>query len=129
MSITLFPRALVYDIHQHTIHEHGGAPGVRNEGAIDSALARPENLLAYEDPTLFQLAAAYAYGLSQNHGFVDGNKRVAAVVSTAFLQMNGYRLDVTLREFERVFLALAAGEFSELQLTEWFEENCLPEEA
>lgn len=72
-----------------------------------------------------RLAAAYAFGLSKNHGFVDGNKRVAAIVSTAFLILNGQRLDVTQREFEATFLKLAAGALTEEALADWFDANLM----
>ena len=129
MGFTLIPRALVFEAHRRTLAEHGGAQGIRNEGLIDSALSKPANLIAYGSPARHDLAASYAFGLARNHGFVDGNKRVAAVVSSAFVLLNGTRLDVTQREFERIFVAVAAGEMTEQDLAAWFERNCVSEDA
>jgi death on curing protein len=84
--------AAVHAIHDRQLAEHGGLPGVRDFGAIESALARPQNLAAYGEPDAADLAAAYAYGLARNHGFADGNKRTAWVVARVFLADNGYRL-------------------------------------
>jgi death-on-curing protein len=112
--------------HDAQISEHGGAPGLREEGGLRSALARPENLAAYGDPDLFELAAAYAGGIARNHPFVDGNKRTAFVVSVAFLDLNGQELKASEAEAAVVFLRLAAGEFSEAELAEWFRRNASP---
>jgi death-on-curing protein len=112
--------------HEEQISEHGGAAGLRDEGGLRSALARPENLAAYGEPDLFDLAAAYARGISQNHPFVDGNKRTAFVVATSFLDLNGQELKAEEAEAAMVFLRLAAGEFSETDLAEWFRHNSDP---
>jgi death-on-curing protein len=118
--------ATVLIFHEAQITEHGGAAGLRDEGGLRSALARPENLAAYGEPDLFDLAAAYARGISQNHPFIDGNKRTAFVVSAAFLDMNGQELNASEAEAAIVFLRLAAGEFSESELAEWFRRNTTP---
>jgi death-on-curing protein len=112
--------------HDAQISEHGGASGLRDEGALMSALARAENLLAYGEPDIFDLAAAYAKGIAQNHPFVDGNKRTAFVVSAAFLDLNGQELTASEAEAAVIFLRLAAGEFSEPELAEWFRRNTRP---
>jgi death on curing protein len=112
--------------HDAQIAEHGGAAGLRDEGGLHSALARPENLAAYGEPDIFDLAAAYARGISQNHPFVDGNKRTAFVVSVAFLDLNGQEVNASEAEAAVVFLRLAAGEFSEAELAEWFRQNTTP---
>jgi death-on-curing protein len=112
--------------HEAQITEHGGAAGLRDEGGPRSALARPENLAGYGEPDLFDLAAAYARGISQNHPFVDGNKRTAFVVSAAFLDLNGQELNASEAEAAVIFLRLAAGEFSEAELAEWFRRNTTP---
>jgi death-on-curing protein len=112
--------------HEEQIGEHGGASGLRNEGGLRSALARPENLAAYGKPDLFDLAAAYASGISQNHPFVDGNKRTAFLVAVAFLDLNGQELKAAEAEAAVVFLRLAAGDFSEAELADWFRRNCDP---
>jgi death-on-curing protein len=116
-----YQTALIY--HDLQIEEHGGAHGVRGEGAVQSALARPENLAAYGEPDLFDLAAAYAHGIVQNHPFVDGNKRTGFVVAVSFLDLNGRALEVDEAEAAVIFLRLAAGELSEPDLAAWFRRN------
>jgi death-on-curing protein len=106
--------------HAEQLAEHGGGEGVRDLALLDSAMARPRNLAAYGKPDAAALAAAYAYGIARNHPFVDGNKRAAAVVSETFLALNGYRLAASDAELVVAFLALAAGELSEEELTGWF---------
>ena len=86
-------------------------------------MARPENLAAYGNPDVAQLAAAYAYGIARNHPFIDGNKRTAAVVSETFVILNGYGLTATDAELVVAFLALAAGELSEEELATWFRDH------
>ncbi len=107
-------------IHNEQIARHGGGTGVRDQSLLQSALARPQNLLAYGKPDLAALAAAYAYGIARNHPFVDGNKRTAAVVSGIFLLLNVHWLDANDAEIVVAFLALAAGELSEEELADWF---------
>lgn len=116
------PRA-VLAMHAAQIAEHGGGEGVRDEGLLDSALNRPVNLLAYGEPDLSDLAAAYAFGIARNHPFVDGNKRTAFVVSATFLALNGQRLTATERDVVETFLALAAGALAEDALAQWFRSN------
>lgn len=111
------------EAHREQLIEHGGGVGVRDTGLLDSAMARPQNLAVYGRPGAAALAAAYAYGIARNHPFVDGNKRTAAVVSETFLMLNGYRLDATDAEVVVGFLALAAGELSEDELTAWFQSH------
>jgi death-on-curing protein len=111
--------------HDLELAAHGGMEGVRDAGMLDSALARPKNLLAYANsaPSLCALAAAYAFGISSNHPFVDGNKRTALVVSFAFLEVNGLEVIASQEDAYLAFLGLAAGEISEEQLARWFEAN------
>ncbi|TZG29604.1 type II toxin-antitoxin system death-on-curing family toxin [Sphingomonas montanisoli] len=109
--------------HAEQLAEHGGGEGVRDDGLLESAMARAPNLAAYGDPDVAALAAAYAYGIARNHPFVDGNKRTAAVVSETFLMLNGYTLAATDAELVVAFLALAAGELSEEALADWFREH------
>ena len=106
--------------HAEQLAEHGGGEGVRDAGALDSAMMRPRNLALYEGPDAAALAAAYAFGIAPNHPFVDGNKRTAAVVSETFLVLNGHALEATDAELVVAFLALAAGELSEDELADWF---------
>lgn len=106
--------------HAEQLAEHGGGEGVRDRGALESALARPLNLAAYGNPDAASLAAAYAFGIARNHPFVDGNKRTAAVVSLTFLWLNGCSFAGTPAEVVVAFLALAAGELSEEEMADWF---------
>ncbi|MES2000827.1 MAG: type II toxin-antitoxin system death-on-curing family toxin [Pseudomonadota bacterium] len=109
--------------HSEQLAEHGGGEGVRDEGLLKSAMARPQNLAAYGNPDPAALAAAYAYGIARNHPFVDGNKRTAAVVSETFLILNGHCLNASDAELVVAFLALAAGELSEAELADWFRQR------
>lgn len=114
---------IVYAIHDRQLSEHGGGQGVRDAGAIESALARPRNLAAYGAPDAAALAAAYAYGLARNHGFVDGNKRMAWIAARLFLADHGYGLRFDKAEAVRIVTALAAGTVSEEALAAWFRER------
>ena len=107
-------------VHAEQLAEHGGAAGLRDAGALASAMDRARNLAAYGEPDVAALAAAYAFGIARNHPFTDGNKRSAAVISETFLTLNGHSLDVRDAELVVVFLALAAGELSEHELADWF---------
>ena len=111
----------VIAIHQRQVSEHGGIEGLRDEGLLSSALARPQNLLAYAQPRpdLAALAAAYAYGIAHDHPFVDGNKRTALVAARTFLLLNGVNLEASQDEKYRTFLQLAAGTLTEDQLADW----------
>ncbi len=112
--------SLVYAIHDRQLAEHGGPDGIRDRGGIESALARPQNLVNYGAPDAASLAAAYACGLLRNHGFVDGNKRTAWIVARLFLADNGYRLRYDKLEAVRVVETAAAGSLSEEELAAWF---------
>lgn len=109
--------------HAEQLAEHGGAEGVRDDGLLESAFARPRNLADYGDPDAAALAAAYAYGIARNHPFVDGNKRTAAVVSETFLVLNGHEVTATDAELVVAFLELAAGHLTEEELTDWFRQH------
>jgi death-on-curing protein len=108
-------------IHHRQIAEHGGSEGLRDEGLLSSALARPQNLLSYSEsrPDLASLAAAYAYGIARNHPFIDGNKRTALVAARTFLLLNGVDLNATQDEKYLTFLNLAEGGISEEELADW----------
>ncbi|MHA0319561.1 type II toxin-antitoxin system death-on-curing family toxin [Sphingomonas melonis] len=106
--------------HEEQLAEHGGAAGIRDQSMLESALARPHNLIAYGEPDIADLAASYAFGIARNHPFVDGNKRTALVVSETFLMLNGCTLTATDAEVVVAFLALAAGELSVDELADWF---------
>jgi death-on-curing protein len=114
------PLDAVLAIHDEQISEHGGIRGVRDLAAVDSALARPRNLLAYGNPDAAALAAAYAFGLSSNHGLLDGNKRTAYVVAETFLDLNGYGMDAPDEAVVSTMLAVASGAMPEEQLAKWF---------
>jgi len=111
----------VIAIHHRQISEHGGSEGLRDEGLLASALARPQNLLAYAQPRpdLAALAAAYAYGIARDHPFVDGNKRTALVAARTFLLLNGHNLEASQDEKYLTFLQLAEATLAEEQLTDW----------
>jgi death on curing protein len=111
-------------LHSESIAEHGGADGLRDEGLFESALARPQNLLAYEGVTEpARLAASYAFGLAKNHAFVDGNKRIAFIAAALFLRLNGFRLVAEQAEATLVMLSVASGAFSENELAEWIRKH------
>lgn len=111
----------VYVIHKRQIAEHGGGDGLRDEGLLLSALARPQNLLAYSEdtPDISSLAASYGFGIAKNHPFVDGNKRTALVVARTFLLLNGFSLNASQEEKYLTFLKLAEGNLSEEELAAW----------
>jgi death-on-curing protein len=110
---------VVLAIHDVQLAEHGGQAGVRDRGLLESALARPQNQFAYGEHALPRLAASYAFGISRNHPFLDGNKRTSLVVAELFLDLNGLELTATDAECVTTFLKLAAGELTEEQLTDW----------
>jgi death-on-curing protein len=111
--------------HDFELAAHGGSAGIRDAGLLESVLARPKNIWAYADspPSLAPLAAAYAFGISSNHPFVDGNKRTALMVSFAFLDVNGSEVIATQEDAFLTILGLAAGEITQDQLAQWFERN------
>ena len=109
--------------HAEQLAEHGGGEGVRDAGALESAMTRPRNLALYEDPDAAELAAAYAFVIARNHPFVAGNKRTAAVVADTFLEFNGHSLDATDAELVVTILALAAGELTEEELADWLRDH------
>ena len=111
-------------IHQLQLAEHGGGSGIRDVGLLESALARPENIAAYEpDADVATLAAAYAFGIIKNHPFIDGNKRTGYVVMETFLVINGYQLTATPQDKYITFLNLAEGTFTEDDLAEWLRDR------
>jgi death-on-curing protein len=114
----------VLDHLEKSMAEHGGLSGIRDLGAVQSALARPRNLASYEDCNdLARLAAAYAYGIAKNHGFADGNKRTALVAADLFLILNGYELTSSPAENVLTVLGVADGSLSEQELTVWIRKN------
>ena len=118
-------RALLL-LHADSLAEHGGAAGLRDEGLLDSALARPLNLAAYGEPDFAALAASYGVGLAKNHAFVDGNKRAAFLAVGLFLALNGQRLVASQVEATTTKLALAGGSLDEAGLTDWIRRHTRP---
>ncbi|MER9318798.1 type II toxin-antitoxin system death-on-curing family toxin [Mesorhizobium sp. M0659] len=120
MSWEFLTRRAVEAMHAEQLRRHGGAQGLRDENALESALARAENKANYGDPSIEDLAAAYTFGIARNHAFVDGNKRTAIVAAGAFLIVNGHVLiadDGTLYEF---VMAVASGEIDEAGAAAFF---------
>jgi death on curing protein len=111
-------------LHDESLAEHGGAAGIREEGLLDSALKRPENLAHYGRPDVFELAACYGVALAKNHAFIDGNKRAAFLAIGLFLAMNGKRLVATQADATLTMLGVAAGSIDERSLTAWLRANC-----
>jgi death-on-curing protein len=109
--------------HERQLARFGGAAGMRDVGALESALSRPRNKWLYEDAGLPELAAAYAFGIARNHPFTDGNKRVAFLSMMAFLRLNGIRFAPPQQDATAIILALAAGDVSEESLTRWIVDN------
>jgi death on curing protein len=121
-------RALLL-LHADSLAEHGGAVGLRDEGLLDSALARPLNLVAYGAPDAAALAASYGVGLAKNHAFVDGNKRAAFLSVGLFLALNGLRLQVGEAEATVTMLGVAAGTLDEAAFAEWIRHHAVPRRA
>ena len=114
---------VIVAIHDEQIAEHGGSSGIRDAGLLSSALARPRNHVAYGEPSVFNLAAAYAYGVIQNHPFVDGNKRTGFLAAYVFLYLNGWELEAPETEAVAAALALATGEIDEAGFSDWLKDN------
>jgi death-on-curing protein len=119
-------KALVLALHERSVAEHGGRPGLRDEGLLDSALMRPRNLAAYGDPDLCTLAAAYLAAIVRNHPFLDGNKRTGFMAAYVFLADNGLRLTAPEAETARMVIALAAGELEDSAMADWLRRNAEP---
>ncbi|MGP9813874.1 type II toxin-antitoxin system death-on-curing family toxin [Rhodopseudomonas sp. NSM] len=127
MSEPVEPLWITYEqaiaMHARQLRRFGGAPGLRDEGMLRSALERPINKWRYESSDLAELAAAYAFGLAKNHAFVDGNKRIAFMALMVFLTKNGVAFDPAPAHATSIILSLAAGEVSEASLTRWVRDN------
>ncbi len=116
-------RETIIVLHEQLLASFGGAVGIRDQGLLDSALARPENRFTYGKATIFDLAAAYAFGLIKNHAFVDGNKRIGFAAAVVFLEANGYRFQAGEADAVVRTLALAASEMTESDYSEWMKAN------
>jgi death-on-curing protein len=116
-------------LHGESLSEHGGGAGIRDEGLLDSALARPLNVVGYADPSqppdIATLAASYGVGLAKNHPFVDGNKRAAFLAVGQFLYLNGHRLQATQTDATLTMLAVAAGDLSEDEFAAWLRQHAV----
>lgn len=119
-------RQVLILLHDESLAEHGGAPGVRDEGLLDSALTRPLNLALYGQPDLADLAASYCVGLAKNHAFVDGNKRAAFLAVGMFLAVNGYRLRATQADATLTVIDVAAGVMDEATFAQWIRDHIQP---
>lgn len=116
-------RSVIDAMHDAQLVEHGGAPGIRDVGLLESALARPRNLYAYGETDPITLAAAYAFGISRNHPFVDGNKRTAFLAAYVFLRINGFRLMADEISATAFAMAIASGDATEDQFADWLRAN------
>ena len=118
--------AVILAVHDAQLAEHGGGAGVRDAGLLESALAKPLNLAAYGEADAAALAAAYGYGISRNHAFIDGNRRTGFVAAELFLRLNGYKLTATDTECVLTMLAVAAGDLTEDAFAAWLRAHAVP---
>jgi death-on-curing protein len=119
-------RAVLIAVHEMQLAEHGGGAGLRDANLLESALSKPLNLAAYGEPDVCALAAAYGYGISRNHAFIDGNKRTALVATELFLRLNGWRLIVSDADCVLTMLNVAAGDISEGDFAAWLRAHVAP---
>ena len=120
---------IVRAIHAESVAEFGGEAELRDSGLLESALDRPRNLLAYGDnPSIYELAAAYCAGIVRNHPFIDGNKRAGVLAAAVFLDLNGYELRPNEVDVVTVIMALAAGESDDTVVAQWLADNSHPKE-
>ena len=119
-------REVIVAIHDMQLAEHGGLPGTRDAGLLDSALARPLHLAAYDQPDAAALAAAYGWGIARNHPFIDGNKRTAFVAIELFLQLNGWALHASDADCVITMLAVAAGDLPDDTRADWLRCHATP---
>ncbi len=118
---------IIKAMHEEQLAEHGGLPGIRDRNLLLASLDRPQNLFAYGEPTptIFELAAAYAFAFAKNHAFVDGNKRVAFVSMATFLVLNGYSLEVPEDEVVLMIRRLSTDKETQESIANWVQENCI----
>ena len=119
-------REVIVAVHDMQLAEHGGLPGTRDAGLLDSALGRPQHLAAYGEPDIAALAAAYGWGIARNHPFIDGNKRTAFVAIELFLQLNGGALHASDADCVLTMLSVAAGDLPEDALADWLRRHAAP---
>ena len=113
------PKEVILPMHDKLLHRYGGSDGIRDEGLLESALSRPQQLFHYEQSTLFSIAASYAFGIIKNHPFIDGNKRTGFMSAYTFLAANGHRLIATEEDALRMTAGLAASVVSEQEYATW----------
>ena len=123
MSWRWIDKRLLLLLHDESLSMHGGASGMRDEGLLDSALARPLNIVAYGEPDVAHLAAAYGFGLAKNHPFIDGNKRTAFLAVGLFLRLNGQRLVASQTDATLTMLQVAGSELTEPAFADWLRKN------
>ncbi|MGL4575484.1 MAG: type II toxin-antitoxin system death-on-curing family toxin [Burkholderiaceae bacterium] len=126
MAWRWIPKQALLRLHEISLAQFGGAPGLRDIGLLESALARPENPAAYDQPDFVQLAASLGVGLAKNHPFVDGNKRAAFLAVGVFLRLNGYQLTASQPDATITMFAVAAGELNEADFADWIRRNAQP---
>ncbi|MGK2878777.1 MAG: type II toxin-antitoxin system death-on-curing family toxin [Solirubrobacterales bacterium] len=120
-------REFIFAAHRAQLNQHGGSDGLRDGGLLESALARPENLAAYEENVSTQaLAAAYLFGIARNHPFVDGNKRVAYAAAEAFLILNGLTVTASQLEKYEMVISVASGQSGESEIVDWLKAHSQP---
>ncbi len=122
-GITWLNRDVIVAIHEAQLAEHGGGAGTRDVGLLASALGRASHMASYGSPDVFALAAAYGYGISRNHPFVDGNKRTGFVATELFLRLNGFTLLASDADCVLTMLAVAAGELAEDAFADWLRQH------
>ena len=110
-------------IHEMMLAQHGGIAGVRDEGLLEAALSKPQNLFAYSSPTLTEMAASYAAGIILNHPFLDGNKRTGFMLAATFMEVNGMEFTATEESVIEMTLALASGKLQQTAYAEWLSKN------
>jgi death-on-curing protein len=128
-DIEFLSRKLVEHLHHKQIERFGGAHGLRDEGLLESALARPLNRASFTDASLHELAACYLFGLIRNHAFIDGNKRIAITAAGVFLMMNGQELVVDNGTLYSFVIKMAEGSIDEEGATRFLADHCVPLEA
>ena len=117
---------VVESVHSMLLAEHGGGSGIRDKALLASALARAKQKFNYDsDTSIFDLTAAYSFGIAKNHPFVDGNKRTAFTIGTLFIEMNGFKLIATEVDATIAFEDLATDILSEHELSSWFKKHCI----
>lgn len=119
---------VVLAVHEAQLAEHGGGAGIRDKGLLESALARPVNLAAYGQPDAAALAAAYGYGISRNHAFIDGNKRTGYVAMELFLHLNGHALQASDADCVLTMLSVSSGDISEDAFAAWIRAHTVPQQ-